>query len=146
MNAPDKETKIAQNKKHHHKGDTSIIQETPFKENPEDTKSIEFVNTHTTNCNDSMTPSREQDTHDCFIEQGSNYNATKDQEKFYTHEISPQNIHNDCVQQDSNSLATKHLKIISEEDSFASEQDPSYSNTNDYSRNIFSQRMHLIML
>ena len=72
MNAPDKETEIAQNKKHHHKGDTSIIQETLFKENPEDTKSIEFVNTHTTNCNDSMTPSREQDTHDCFIEQGSN--------------------------------------------------------------------------
>ena len=38
MNAPDKETKIAQNKKHHHKGDTSIIQETLFKENPENTK------------------------------------------------------------------------------------------------------------
>ena len=59
MNAPDKETKIAQNKKHHHKGDTSIIQETLFKENPEDRKSIEFVNTHTTNCNDSMTESHE---------------------------------------------------------------------------------------
>ena len=58
MNAPDKETEIAQNKKHHHKQDTSIIQETLFKENPEDTKSIEFVDTHTINCNDSMTPSR----------------------------------------------------------------------------------------
>ena len=123
MKAPDKETKIAQNKKHHHKGDTSIIQETLFKKirrhktlfkkNSENTKSIEFVNTHTTNCNDSMTPSREQDTH---IEQGSNYNATKDQDKFYTHETSPQNIHNYCVQQDSNFLATKHLKIIAKED------------------------------
>ena len=59
MNAPDKETEIAQNKKHHHKRDTSIIQETLFKENPEDTKSIEFVNTHTTNCNNSMTESHE---------------------------------------------------------------------------------------
>ena len=50
MNAPDKETKIAQNKKHHHKRDTRIIQETLFKDNPEDTKSIEFVNTHKINC------------------------------------------------------------------------------------------------
>ena len=68
-----------------------MVQETLFKENPEDTKSIEFVDTHTINCNDSMTPSRvksqehlQQDTHDCL---------TKDQAKFYTHEISPQNIH-----------------------------------------------------
>ena len=54
MNAPDKDTKIAQNKKHHHKGDASIIQETLFKENPKDTKSIEFINTHQINCNDSI--------------------------------------------------------------------------------------------
>ena len=88
----------------------------------------------------------QQDTQDYDIVQGSNNNATKDQDKFYTHETSPQNIHNYCVQQDSNSLATKHLKIISKEDSFASEQDPSYSNNiknmpaNNYSRKIFSQR------
>ena len=34
-NAPDKETKISQNKKHHHKKDTSMIQETLFKDNSE---------------------------------------------------------------------------------------------------------------
>ena len=33
MNAPDKETKISQNKKHHRKKDNSMIQETLFKEN-----------------------------------------------------------------------------------------------------------------
>ena len=58
INAPDKEAEIAQNKKHHRKGDTSIIQQTLFKEHPEDTKSLEFVNTHKTNCNNQIIPSR----------------------------------------------------------------------------------------
>ena len=40
MNAPDKEMKISQNKKHHRKEFTSTIQETLFKENSEDTKHI----------------------------------------------------------------------------------------------------------
>ena len=40
MNAPDKETKISQNKKHHRKEDTSMIQETLFKQNSEDTQRI----------------------------------------------------------------------------------------------------------
>ena len=38
--APDKEAKISQNKNHHRKEDTSMIQETLFKENSEDTKHI----------------------------------------------------------------------------------------------------------
>ena len=58
INTPDKETESAQNKKHHRKGDTSIIQETLFKAIPEDTTSIKFVNAHTTRCSDSIIPSR----------------------------------------------------------------------------------------
>ena len=38
--------------------DTSIIQQTLFKEYPEDTKSFEFVNTHKINCNKQIIPSR----------------------------------------------------------------------------------------
>ena len=39
--------------------DTNIIQQALFKEHPEDTKSLEFVNTHKTNCNNQIIPSRE---------------------------------------------------------------------------------------
>ena len=38
--------------------DTSIIQQTLVKEQPEDTKSIEFVNTHKANCNNSISQAR----------------------------------------------------------------------------------------
>ena len=45
MNAPDKETKISQNKKHHRKEDNSMIRETLFKDNSEDNKHRNLLTT-----------------------------------------------------------------------------------------------------
>ena len=49
MSAPNKETKISQNKKHRHKEDTSTIQETLFKENSEDTTHRNLLTTRKRN-------------------------------------------------------------------------------------------------